>query len=152
LQTFQEARTAEAEATIKALVAALEDEGKKQLEAKRSEVEAEFTAAVKQREQALRATMEARQQIVVQGAQGQLRAAHERYLRQVGAEAGRLRAEIEELAGQRLRLQDSILAEVKIEVAAAAQARGVDVVITHAVAALGTMDLTQDVIARLKRP
>lgn len=152
LQTFQEARTAEAEATIKAMVAALEEEGKAQLQTKRAEAEAEFAAAVKQREQALRTTMEARQQIVVRGAQGQLRAAQERYVRQVEAEAARLRAEIQELAGQQLRLQDSILAEVKIEVAAAAQARGVDAVITHAVAAVGAVDLTQDVIARLKRP
>jgi hypothetical protein len=152
LQTFQEARTAEAEATIRAMVAAFEAEGKKQVEAKQAEAEAEFNAAVKRREESLRTTMEARQQIVVQGAEGQLREAQQRYIRQVEGEAGRLRAELQELAGQRLRLEDAILAEVKIEVAAAAQARGVDAVVTHAVAHLGGVDLTQDVISRLRRP
>jgi Skp family chaperone for outer membrane proteins len=152
LQVFQEARTAEAEETIKAMVAALEEEGKKHIEAKRAEIEAEFNAAVKRREGTLRTAMEARQQIVVQGAEGQLRAAQQRYVQQVEAEARRLRAELQELAGQRLRLEDAILAEVKIEVATVAQARGVDAVVTHTIAHPGIVDLTQDVIARLKRP
>ena len=57
----------------------------------------------------------------------------------------------EALLEQRARLEDSMVAEVRIEIAAAAQARGVDAVLAYAVAHPGAIDLTPDVIARLKR-
>lgn len=151
LQEFSQARNAEAEAKFKAMVTALEEEGTARVRAKSVEADAEFQAAVKQREQALRQAMEARQKLVAGGAQTQIRAAQERYARQLQAEGARLQAEMQALAGQRLRLEDSIVAEIRIEIATLAQERRIDVVVTQAIAHPGAIDLTRDLIARLKR-
>jgi hypothetical protein len=151
LQEFSQARNAEAEAKFKAMVAALEEEGTARVRAKSAEADAEFQAAVRQREQALRQAMEARQALVVGGARSQIRAAQERYARQLQAEGTRLQAEMQALAGQRLRLEDSMIAEIRIEIATLAQERRIDVVVTHTLAHPGTIDLTRDLMARLKR-
>jgi Skp family chaperone for outer membrane proteins len=55
------------------------------------------------------------------------------------------------LQEQRARMEDSILAEVKIEVAAIAQDRKLDVVLTRLVANVAGIDITTDVIQKLKR-
>lgn len=152
LQEFSQARNAEAEAKFKALVAALEEEGTARVRAKTAEADAELQAAVKQRERALREAMEARQNLVVSGARAQIRAAQERYAKQLQAEGRRLQTELQALTAQRLRLEDSIVAEIRIEVATLAQERRIDVVLTQAIAHPGAIDLTQDLLARLKRP
>jgi hypothetical protein len=85
------------------------------------------------------------------GVQEQYRAAQERYAKELQADEARLRAELQALMEQRVRLEDSVLAEVRIEVAAAAQAQKVDVVLTRVVAHTGAVDLTPAVIAKLKR-
>jgi hypothetical protein len=151
LQEFTQARNAEAEARFKVMVTALEEEGTAKARAKTAEADAQFQAAVKQREQALREAMEARQKLAVGGAQAQIRAAQERYARQLEAEGKRLQAEMQALAGQRLRLEDSIIAEIRIEIATLAQERRIDVVVAQAIAHPGVIDLTRDLIARLKR-
>jgi hypothetical protein len=151
LQEFSQARNAEAEAKFKAMVTALEEEGTAAVRAKSQEADAEFRAAVQQRQRALREAMEARQKLAVGGAQLQIRRAQERYARQVEAEGARLRAELQALIGQRLRLEDSMIADVRIEIAALAQERKIDVVLTNALAYPGAIDLTRDLVARLKR-
>lgn len=151
LQEFSQARNAEAEAKFKVMVAALEEEGTARARAKSAEADAQFRAAVKQREQALREAIEARQKLVAGGAQAQIRAAQDRYARQLQAEGARLQAEMQALDGQRLRLEDSIVAEIRIEIATLAQERRIDVVVTQAIAHPGAIDLTRDLIARLKR-
>jgi Skp family chaperone for outer membrane proteins len=70
----------------------------------------------------------------------------------VEAQAARLRQELETLAGQRFRLEDSLLAEIKIEVAALAQDQKIDAVLTRVLASTTAVDLTQAVIARIRRP
>jgi Skp family chaperone for outer membrane proteins len=86
-----------------------------------------------------------------QGDAAQLRAAQARYIKRVEAEVARTRAELQALAAQRLRLEDSVLAEIKIEVATVAQERRVDTVVTRTINARGAIDLTSDLIARMKR-
>jgi Skp family chaperone for outer membrane proteins len=70
----------------------------------------------------------------------------------VEAQAARLRQELETMAGQRFRLEDSLLAEIRIEIAALAQDQKIDAVLTRVLASTTAVDLTQAVIARIRRP
>jgi Skp family chaperone for outer membrane proteins len=151
LEEFQKAQNASAEEEFTALAKALDDEAKAKLAAKRDEANAQMNAEVQSRQEAIRAAMEARRKMVESGVQDQYRAAQERYMKQVQAEDARLQTELQALMGQRARLEDSMLAEVRIEVASAAQAQRVDVVLTRVVARTDAVDLTPAVIAKLKR-
>lgn len=148
---FQDARTRDAEANFKALVTSLEEEARAKINAQQEQAQAEMQAAIRERESRLARAMEARRKIVVEGMDAQVRAAQERYARQVEAQGARLRTELQALGEQRLRLEDAILAEIKIEVATIAQGRQIDVVLTRGLSHPGVIDLTPDVIARLRR-
>lgn len=157
-QEFQQARTTEFEARFKTMVASVEEDVNGRIKTRESELRTEFEAAVRARGDAFKAAMEERRRLAIQAAQGgqqvdeaQVRAAQARYVKQVEAEAARIRAELQALAAQRLRLEDSVFAEIKIEVATVAQERRVDAVIARAVTYPGAIDLTGDLIARLKR-
>jgi hypothetical protein len=151
LQEFQQARTAEADAQFKALIASVEEDAAKQIEAKEKEARAELQAAVQEREARLRSGVEQRRQILAGGTEEQIRAAQERYAKQLQAEGSRLQAELQALQEQHLRLEDAMVAEINIEIAALAQQRKVDVVLTRVVASGAAVDLTTDVVARLRR-
>ncbi len=151
MQEFQQTKTAEVETRFKAGVAAVEEEANKRIAAETAATRAQFEAAIKEREARLRSGVEQRRQILVGGTGEQVRAAEERYARQLRAEGGRLQAELQALHGQRLRLEDAMVAEIKIEIATLAQERKVDVVLARTVANVAGVDLTQAVIPRLKR-
>jgi Skp family chaperone for outer membrane proteins len=151
LLEYQQAKTAEAEAKFKASVEAAEQDIKTKAAAKEAEATAEVQQAVQEREAAFKKAMEERQKLVRTGTDEQLRAAQERYVRQVQADAARIRTELQALEEQRLRLQDTMFAEIKIEVAAVAQEQHVDVVLTNTVGQRGAIDLTSAVVARLRR-
>jgi hypothetical protein len=151
MQEFAQSRTADAEARLKTYVTSLEEEAKAKVQAKEDEARGQLEAEVRKREELFKTSMESRRKLVVDGAQGQLRAAQERYLKQVEAEATRLRVELQELTAQRLRLEDSMLAEIKIEVATLAQQRRIDAVLTQTIGRSNVIDLTPDLVARLKR-
>jgi hypothetical protein len=157
-QEFQQGKTTEFEAKFKAMVASVEEEVNAKIKVREDELSAEFQEAIRTREAAFKTAMAERERLARQAAQStqqtgdaQLRAAQARYAKQVEAEAGRIRAELQALAAQRLRLEDSVFAEIKIEVATVAQERRVDAVVARAVTYPGAIDLTGDLIARLKR-
>ncbi len=152
MQDFQKTKTTEAETQFKAVIASAEDDANTRIRAKEGEARAELQAAVKEREDRLRGAMEQRRQILAGGSEEQVRAAQERYARQLKAEGVRLQAELQAFTGQRLRLEDAMMAEINIEIATAAQERRVDVVLARVVASATAVDLTQAVIARVKRP
>lgn len=152
LEEFQKAKTAEAEAQIKALIVSLENDANARIQAKQEEAGAEMQAAMRVREESLNRAMEERRKILVGSAGQQMKVTQEAYARRVEAQAGRLRQELETLAGQRFRLEDSLLAEIKIEVAALAQEQKIDAVLTRVLASTTAVDLTQAVIARIRRP
>jgi DNA repair exonuclease SbcCD ATPase subunit len=151
LNEFRKAKTTEAEAKFNAMIEAAEQEVKTKAEAKQDAFNAEMRAAVADREQTFRNAMESRQKLIQTGKQVVDRSAQDRYIRQVRAEQARIQAELQALQAQQIRLQDSILAEVKIEVATVAQEKRVDVVLTHSISSIRTLDLTPAVIAKLKR-
>lgn len=152
LEEFQKAKAAEAEAQIKALITSLENDANARIKAKQEEGAAEIRAAVREREEALNRAVEERRKLLIGSANQQMRVTREAYIRRWEAQAARLRKELETLAGQRFRLEDSLLAEIKIEVAALAQDQKIDVVLTRVLASTNAVDLTQGVIARIRRP
>jgi len=151
MQDFQKAKTTEAETQFKTLVASVEEDANKRIIAREAETRVELQAAAKEREERLRSGVEQRRQILIGGSEEQVRAAQERYARQLKAEGTRLQAELQALVGQRLRLEDAMMAEINIEIATLAQERKVDVVLARVVASATGVDLTQAVIARLTR-
>jgi len=151
LEDFQKVKSTDAESQFKALIAAAEDEASAKIREKEAVERAGLEAAAKEREEVVRKAVEERRRVLIGGTEQQAREAQERYRKQVLAEGNRLQTELQELNGQRLRLEDSVLAEIKIEVATLAQQRKVDAVLIHAVASVNAIDLTQDVVARLKR-
>jgi len=152
LEEFQQARTTEAEAQIKALIASLENDANARIKAKQEEADAEMKAAVHAREELLNHAVEERRKLLVGSANQQIRVTQEAYARRMEAQAARLRQEMETLAGQRFRLEDSLLAEIKIEVAAVAQDKKIDAVLTRVLASTTAVDLTESVIVRIRRP
>jgi Skp family chaperone for outer membrane proteins len=151
-EEFQKAKTSEAEAQLKAMIASLEEEAAAKVAAKQNEARQELEAEVKAREATLRKAVTDRQNLLVDGTQEQLRTAQEQYVKQAQAEHTKLQAEMRAVSEQRLRLEDSVLAEIKIEVATVAQERRVDVVLMRAIPGANAVDLTRAVIARLRRP
>jgi Skp family chaperone for outer membrane proteins len=151
LDDFQKAKSADAESQFKTMVAAAEEDGNIRIKQKEAEERAGLEAAAREREEIVRKAVEERRRVLLGGTEKQAREAQERYQKQLQAEGTRLQAELQELHGQRLRLEDSVMAEIKIEIATLAARRKVDVVLMHAVATVNALDLTQDVIERIKR-
>ncbi|MGQ0550678.1 MAG: hypothetical protein ACT4PY_13525 [Armatimonadota bacterium] len=152
LDEFQKARTTDAETQLKTLIKTLEEEAAKKIDARQAEMRDELRAEAKTREAGLRKAIEERQKLLVGGTEEQLRALQEQYARQVQAEGTKLQAELRAVHEQRIRLEDSVVAEIKIEIASVAQERRIDVVLTRAVASTDAVDVTKAVIARMRRP
>jgi hypothetical protein len=153
-QAFMEYRTAkEAEVNerLRVTQAELEAQGRQQVKAKETELQAILAAQAAQREEEFKTRMEARRKALATSAEAQLRTQQEQFIRDARARAGRLQVEIRTLQEQRARLEDSILAEVKIEVATIAQQQQLDVVLTRHIANVAAIDLTPDVVEKLKR-
>jgi len=151
LEDFQKAKSGDAESQFKALIAETEAEANTKIKEKEAAERAALETAAREREAIVHKAVEERRRVLVGGTEQQAREAQERYQKQLQAEATRLQAELQELHGQRIRLEDSVLAEIKIEIATLAAQRKVDAVLMRAVATVNAIDLTQDVIARVKR-
>jgi hypothetical protein len=148
---FQKAAEADVNARLKTAQTALEAEAREQITAKEAELQSSFTALAQRRDAEFTARMDARRKALIDAAEEQLKGQQLQLVRDVRARAERLQAEIRTLQEQRIRLEDSILAEVKIEVAAIAQEQQLDVVLTRHIANVTAVDLTETVARKLKR-
>jgi len=148
---FQKTTEAEVNARLKAEQDALNVESTRLIEAKEQELQTELSHAAAERERAFQQRLERRRKELVEAAEATLRGQQGAFARDVDARTKRLRAELLALQEQRARLEESILAEVKIEVATIAQAQQLDVVLTRALGGAGGVDITKDVIRKLKR-
>jgi hypothetical protein len=148
---YRTATEAEVNERLRTAQAELEAQAVQQVKAKEAELQAAFAALGAKREQEFNARMEARRKALIAGAESQLRTQQEQLLRDARGRVERLQAEIRALQEQRVRLEDSILAEVKIEVATIAQQQQLDVVLTKHVANITATDLTSVVVEKLKR-
>lgn len=152
-QGIQKALEAEVNARLATEHAAHVAEGQRLIAVRRRALEAELASEAAGREQAFRERMERRRRELIASAEATAAGARRATARDAQTRAEQLQAELVALQEQRLRLEDAILADVKIEVAAIAQAQQVDVVVTRYIAGRGpaVVELTADVIRRLRR-
>ncbi len=148
---FQKAKEAEINAKLKAAGDAMQDEAQQRLATRQQEIQAELRQAAVKLEETFRARLERRRRELLAAAQGQPSGRPITSVESPSERNTRLQAELVSLQQQRLRLEDSILAGVKIEIATIAQDRKLDVVLTRYVANVAGIDITTDVIQKLKR-
>ena len=99
----------------------------------------------------IKAVLTTREQALVAGAREQVARAQQQAIAGAQAEAQSLRAQLQEAQDERGRLLDSILADVRVEATALAQEQGYDVILTRAVGTVDVTDITDELIARIKR-
>ncbi len=99
----------------------------------------------------LQAELAARQQALVQGARAEITRAEQQALANAGSARQALDAQLRDAQAERARLMAEILADLRVEAAALAQQHGYDVVLTQTVATFDTTDITDELIARIKR-
>ena len=151
LRDFEKARVAEANGRLARAQREAEREFARLVAAKRQELEAETRRLLAARRRAFEARLEAFRRRLLSLGESQLAAAQSRYAEGLREREQQLLAERQALTEQRARLEDVILSDVKIEVAALAAARGFDVVLTRYLSNLTGEDLTAAVLGRLKR-
>ncbi len=151
LREFQEAKTAEVNGQLEAAKTTLEQEGQERVVAKHQELEAEFKRSAEEREVQFRQRLLQRQKALVAAAEAQVRVQQRAYLNGLDARTRQLRAELAAVEDERARLEASMLAEVKVTVAAIAQAQKLDVVLTRYITNLSGENITAPVVQRLKR-
>ncbi len=151
LRDFERARIAEANARLDKTQRAGEVEINRLVEAKKQELDAEARRLTRAKQRDFEHRLNTFRRRVLGVGEGQLAFAQGKYVEGLRQREQQLLAERQALQEQRARLEDSILADVKIEVAALAAARGFDVVLTRYLSNLAGEDITTDVLARLKR-
>jgi hypothetical protein len=162
-EDFQKQQSEQFTAEMTAFQQQLSDNGQKLLDQKTAEINARLKQDLTAKQAELTARLNAeinarlkvRQQVLVTGAQQQMAAmidlAQQKASVAARARAQALNAQLDTLRGERARLLGSILADIRVEVAALAQDQGYDVVLTQAVANLDVVDVTDVLIARMKR-
>ena len=150
-EEFLKTKTDEINARLKAAQQTLVQEAQEQLVAREAQVDADLRVLAAQRETEFRSRVEARRRALLRAAEAQLRRRQGTFLNDLSSRTQQLRAELAALLEQRARLEESILAEVKIEVATIAQAEKLDVVLTRLLSNAGGTDITAKVVQKLKR-
>lgn len=151
LRDFQKAREVEATARLERAGLAAEAETRRLTMAKERELVAETKRLARGRQRAFQARLASFRQGFRGIGEDLLDSAQRRYVEGLRQREQQLLAERQALMEQRQRLEDTILADVKIEVAAIAASRGLDVVLTRTLVNVAGEDLTQQIIARIKR-
>jgi hypothetical protein len=148
---FQKLKESEINAKLKAEQDALEAEGRQRLAARQQAAQADFAHAAVDLEKTFQARLERRRQEIISGGQAPLPGRQGTYTQSLVDRSRQLQSELVALRDKRQRLEDSILAEVKIDVATIAQTRRLDVVLTRYVTNVAGVDITADVVAKLKQ-
>ncbi len=148
---LQKVKESEINAKLKAEQDALEAEGRQRLAARQQAAQADFAHAAVDLEKTFQARLEHRRQEMILGGRAPLPGRQGTYTQSLIDRSRQLQSELVALREKRQRLEDSILAEVKIEVATIAQTRRLDVVLTRYVSNVAGIDITADVVAKLKQ-
>jgi len=162
LQDFQKAQIEASNAQLKAYESELTKDGQRrvderaaqltaQVHAKLDAMQAEFNRRLRQQQTSIVSSAREAQTREVERVKAQ---AQQQFRQLALAEVAKVKALQEELlAAQRgrARLYRVILADLRIEAAALAQEKGWDMVLTKAIAAPGTIDVTDELIARIRR-
>ncbi len=148
---FKQIKEAEVNAQLRTAQDALQADGQRQLAARQQGLETELRQTAAELDRTYRARLERRHKELLSAIQTPPSGRQATYQESLSERGRRLRAEVVVLQEQRARLEDSMLAEVKIDVATIAQDRKLDVVLTRYVANVASIDITDDVIQKLKR-
>ncbi len=148
---FQKAKEDEINAKLLTAEQAAQAEAQQRLLVRQQELQEELRHTAAGMEETFRARLDRRRKELLAAAQGPVPGRQGTYTESLGERTRRLREELASLQEQRVRLEDGILAEVKIEVAAIAQDRRLDVVLTRFVSNVAGIDITTDVVEKLKR-
>ena len=148
---FQKAKEDEINAKLKTAQGAVQAEAQRRLLVRQQELQEELRHTAAGLEETFRARLDRRRKELLAAAQGPVPGRQGAFAENLGERNRRLRAEMVSLQEQRVRLEDGILAEVKIEIAAIAQDRKLDVVLTRFVTNVAGIDITSDVVQKLKR-
>jgi len=158
LQDFQKEQIQASNARLKAYQDQLSKEGQQRVDERAAKLTAEVHAKLEAMQAEFNRRLRQQQTTIVSAAREVQSREAERMkgqlLQQAQAEVAKVKALQEELqAAQRgrARLYGAILADLRIEAAALAQEKGWDLVLTQAIAAPGTIDGTDELIARIRR-
>jgi len=144
---------------VKALQEQLSKQAQDLVNQKAAEINARLHANLSAKEAQLNAEwmarmstdLRARQQSILAGARSQITAAQSQSAQAVQAKLGSLHAQITQAQAERARLLATIIADLRVEVAELAQQHGWDYVLTQAIEAPDAPDVTDQLIARIKK-
>src|SRR3989449_11344028 len=148
---FQKAKEDEINAKLLTAEQAAQAEAQQRLLVRQQELQEELRHTAVGMEETFRTRLDRRRKELLAAAQGPVPGRQGTYTEGLGERTRRLREELASLQEQRVRLEDGILAEGEIEVAAIAQYRRLDVVLTRFVSNVAGIDITTDVVEKLKR-
>lgn len=159
LQDFQEQQVQASNQELAAYQRQLAEEGRKLVDQKAAEINARLRSQVASRQAELQAQlnarlqqdMKAREQVLVAGARAEVARAREQALGALRARDAALRAQLQAVQAQRARLLGSIMADLRVEAAALAQQQGWDLILTQTIATVDATDVTDALIARVRR-
>ncbi len=151
LLEFQKSREVEGNAQLDTLKASLDRDGQDRVLAKQQELEAEFKRVAVEKDTQFRQRLERRQKELLAAAEAQVRVQQRAYLSGVDDRTRRLRSELNAVQEERARLEASMVAEVKVTIAAIAQVQKLDVVLTRYITNLRGENITTAVVQRLKK-
>ena len=159
LQEFQKQQSDQYTAAIADLRRELTADGQRLIDAKAAEIDAGLRQqiATKQAElntafnTRLQGELKAREQVLVAAAQQQAARAQQQAAEAARARAQTVEAQLRTAQEERARLLAAIMADLRVEATALAQAKGWDLILTQTVATVDATDATDDLIARLKR-
>lgn len=159
LADFQTQQQAAYNQQMTALEAQFTADGQQKVAQKQAELEKAFHDRLNAKQAQLGAQMNtqikaqlaAREQALIAGAREQMARAQAQAIAGAQAEAQSLQAQLADAESERARLMDDIIADVRVEAAALAQQQGYDVILTQAVGTVDVTDITNDLVARIKR-
>ncbi len=158
-QEFQQRQSQQYTAGITDIQQQLTSDGRRLIDAKTAEINARLRQQIAAKEAELntvlntrlRDQLRAREQVLVAGARDQVTRSQQQAAEAARAHARALDAQLQAAQEERSRLLAAIMADLRVEAAALAQAKGWDLILTQAVATFDAVDATDDLIARIKR-
>ncbi|HEY3248541.1 MAG TPA: hypothetical protein VGK88_09670 [bacterium] len=147
---FKETKEQEVNDRLKAEQETLNQHLQEQIKAKEAELAIQYATIAAERQAQFQRRLAERQRQLITAAESQLRSQQRAVVGGLTERVQRLQAQRLALLEQRQRLEETILADVRIEVASLAAQQGFDTILTHLVVNVRGIDLTADVVKRLK--
>lgn len=159
LEVFQQQQTQQYTTAVKDLQQQLITQGQTLMDQKTAEINARLHAQIsakqaeitKRLNERLQADLKARQERLVAGARQQQARAQTQAQGALATQAQGEEVQLQDARAERARLLATILADLRVEATELGQQQGYGVILTQTLATIDAVDITDDVIARLKR-